>query len=183
MPSRPGIEPPKRQSALIFATAQQLRQEPGPSTSERYAIVLELGNAIFAWTLYSGDADDGIDVIAPSAGPGTGRWKRTRSNDRGEDLPNADTAITVSGNRTRILPPSTLTANHSLMLDDEGAIAGDELYIVRNDSTAFTYTIVNGGVGAGNVVVMPASNRAWCRARFDGTDWIHLGSGIALASS
>lgn len=182
MATRPGIEPPKRQSALIFTTAQQLRQDPGPSASERYAYVLALG-AMFAWTLYDGSDDDGIDVIAPSGGPGTGTWKRTRSNDIGMILTDANATILVSGNRTRILPAATLTANRSLTLDDEGAVSGDELLIVRNDATAYTYTVINGGAGAGNVAVMPVSSRAWCRARFDGTNWIHIGSGLSLAAS
>lgn len=183
MPQRPGVEPSKRQSALVFTTAQQLRQEPGPSSAERYAIVLELGPEPFAWTLYDDSTDDGIDVIEPSGGPGTGRWIRTRSDDRGSDLTDASVTILVSGNRTRVLPAATLTANRTCTLDDEGAVEGDELYIVRNDTTAYTYTIVNGGAGAGNVAVMPVSNRAWCRARFNGTNWIHLGSGIALAAA
>jgi hypothetical protein len=182
MATRPGIEPPKRQSALVFTTTQQLRQEPGPSASERYAFVLELG-AMFAWTLYDGSTDDGFNVIAPSGGPGSGRWKRARSNDMGANLTDAAATIYVSGNRTRLLPASTLTTNRSLTLGTTGAVSGDELIIVRNDATAFTYTIVNGGSGAGNVAVMPANNRAWCSVRFDGTNWIHVGSAIALASS
>jgi hypothetical protein len=137
----------------------------------------------FAWTLYDGSTDDGFNVIAPSGGPGSGRWKRARSNDMGANLTDAAATIYVSGNRTRLLPASTLTTNRSLTLGTTGAVSGDELIIVRNDATAFTYTIVNGGSGAGNVAVMPISNRAWCRARFDGTNWIHIGSAIALASS
>lgn len=183
MPTPPGTIPAKRQSAIVFTTAQQLRQEPGPSVAERYAVVLELGPAIFAWTLYDSSTDDGIDVIAPSGGPGTGRWIRTRSDDRGADLTDANATILVSGNRTRVLPTATLTTNRSLTLDDEGAVEGDELYVARNDATAYTYTLINGGAGAGNVAVMPISNRAWCRARFDGTNWIHIGSGISLAVS
>jgi hypothetical protein len=183
MPTPPGTTSPKRQAALVFTTAQQLRQEPGPSVAERYAVVLELGPDPFAWTLYSSETDDGIDVIAPSGGPGSGRWIRTRSDDRGDDLTDANATILVSGNRLRILPAATLTANHTLTLDDEGAVQGDELHIVRNDATAYTYTLINGGTGLGNVAVMPISNRAWCRARFDGTNWIHIGSGLALASS
>lgn len=183
MPQRPGIEPPKRQSALIFTTAQQLRQEPGPASSERYAIVLELGPSVFAWTLYGTATDDGIDVIAPSGGPGSGRWIRTRSNDIGTNLTDANATILVSEGRTRILLASTLTANRTLTLGTTGAVSGDELFVVRNDATAFAFAIVNGGAGAGNVAVMPVSNRAWCRARFDGTNWIHLASGISLASS
>lgn len=182
MPQLPGTVQPTRQSALVFTTAQQLRQEPGPRAAERYAFVLELG-AMFAWTLYDGSTDDGIDVIAPSGGPGTGTWKRTRSNNSGSNLTDANATILVSGNRTRILPASTLTANRTLTLGTTGAVSGDELFVVRNDSTAFTYTLINGGSGAGNIVVMPISNRAWCRARFDGTNWIHIASGISLAAS
>jgi hypothetical protein len=181
MAIRQGIVPPERQSALIFTTAAQLRQEPGPSVSERYAIVLALGPDPFAWTLYSSATDDGINVIAPSGGPGSGRWIRTRSDDRGSDLTDASTTITVASGRTRVLPAATLTANQILVLGTTGAVAGDELYIVRNDTTAYTYTITNGGAGAGNIAVMPVSNRAWCLARFDGTDFVHLGSGISLA--
>lgn len=182
MATRPGTEPPKRQSALIFTTAAQLRQEPGPSVSERYAFVIELG-ALFAWTLYNGDADDGINVIAPSGGPGSGTWKRTRSNDTGSNLTDANVTILVSDNRTRILPAATLTTNRTLTLGTTGAVSGDELFIVRSDTGMYTYTIVNGGAGAGNVVILPDSNRSWCRARFDGTNWIHLASGISLAAS
>jgi hypothetical protein len=181
MSNRSGITLPARQSALIFTTAQQLRQEPGPSTAERYAFVIELG-CLFAWTLYSGLTDDGIDVVAPSGGPGSGRWIRTRSDDIGDDLTDANATILVSGNRTRVLPAATLTANRTLTLSTTGAVEGDELFIVRNDATAYTYTLANSGVGAGNVAIMPISNRAWCRARFDGTNWIHLASGISLAA-
>jgi hypothetical protein len=145
---------------------------------------LELGPDPFAWTLYSALDDDGINVIAPTGGGGaTGRWIRSRSDDRTLDLPDGDETIAVTGGRTRVLPVSTLTQNSALTLDDAGAVAGDEFYIVRNDTTAFTYTIVNGGAGAGNVAVMPVSQRAWCLARFDGTNFVHLGSGIALATS
>lgn len=182
MPLPPGIIPSRRQTALIFTTVQQLRQEPGPSSEERYAFVLELGT-LFVWTLYNSSDDDGFNVIAPSGGPGSGRWIRNRTDDRGNDLTDANETIDVSGNRTRILPAATLTTNRTLTLDDANAVAGDELFIVRNDATAFTFTIANGGAGGGNVAVMPVSNRAWCRARFDGTNWIHLSSGIALASS
>lgn len=183
MPQRPGIEPSKRQSALVFTTVQQLRQEPAPLSSERYAIVLELGR-VFAWNLYGTDAHNGITVIAPqSGGAGTGTWEVARSDDRGSDLTDASATITVAQGRTRVLLASTLTANRSLTLSTTGAEDGDEIYVVRNDATAFTLTLINGGAGAGNVAVMPVSSRAWCLARFDGTNWIHLGSGISLASS
>lgn len=180
MPRPPGLLPERpRQSAIVWETVDALAQAPGPQTDTRYAVVLALGPAIFRWHLYAADAHDGVNVIAPSGGT-AGRWKRARYDDGGNALTDADQTILVSGGATRIVPPTTLTANRALTLDDAGAVAGDEILIVRNDAEAFALTLINGGAGAGNVAVMPAGSRAWCRARFDGADWIHLGSGVAL---
>ncbi len=179
----PGLLPPKpRQSAIVYETVSALAQDPGPATDIRYAVVLELGPQIFKWWLYASDAADDLNVIAPSGGS-PGRWKRARFDDAGDDLGDADVTLLVSGGRTHVIPPATLTANRTSTLGVTGAVAGDEILIVRNDVEAFALTIVNGGGGAGNVAVMPAGERAWCRARFDGTDWTHLGSGIALGTS
>lgn len=183
MARQPGLLPEKpRQSAIVYETADALAQDPGPQTDIRYAVVLELGPQVFKWYLYASDAADGVNVIAPSGGA-SGRWKRARFDDRGADLADADATILVSGGRTRVVPPATLTAARALTLGTTGAVAGDEILVVRNDSEAFVLTLANGGSGGGNVAVMPSGQRAWCAARFDGTDWIHVGSGIALGTS
>lgn len=91
--------------------------------------------------------------------------------------------ITVSGQRHRVFPAETLTANRQITLSTTGAVAGDELFITRNDATTFTLTITNGGVGGGTLAVMPVSTRAWCLASFDGTNWFHSASGLALAAT
>lgn len=179
----PGLLPEKpRQSAIVYETADGLAQDPGPQTDIRYAVVLELGPEIFKWYLYASDAADGVNVIAPSGGA-SGRWKRARFDDRGDDLGDANITLLVSGGRTRILPTATLTADRTLTLDDAGAVQGDEILVVRNDAAAFVLTIANGGAGGGNVAVMPVSSRAWCLARFDGTNWIHMQSALALGAS
>lgn len=183
MSRRPGLLPSKpRQSAIVYETADALAQDPGPQTDIRYAVVLGLGPQVFKWYLDASDAADGVNVIAPSGGT-SGRWKRARFDDRGSDLADASATLLVSGGRTRVLPAATLTANRTLTLGTTGAVAGDEILVVRNDATAFSLTIANGGDGAGNVAAMPVSSRAWCLARFDGTDWIHVQSALALAAS
>lgn len=179
----PGLLPPQpRQHATVYETVDALAQDPGPQTDIRYAVVLELGPEIFKWYLYASDPADGVNVVAPSGGA-SGRWKRARFDDRGDDLGDASAALLVSGGRTRILPAATLTADRTLTLDDAGAVQGDEILVIRNDATAFVLTIANGGAGGGNVAVMPSSNRSWCRARFDGTNWIHVQSALALGAS
>jgi hypothetical protein len=183
MSPQPGSLPSKpRQSAIVYETADSLAQDPGPATDIRYAVVLELGPQIFKWWIYASDTADDVNVIAPSGGT-PGRWKRARFDDSGEDLGDANVTLLVSGGATRVVPPATLTAGRTLTLGTTGAAAGDEMLIVRNDAEAFAVTVVNGGAGAGNVAVMPSGSRAWCRARFDGTDWIHVGSGLALGTS
>lgn len=179
----PGLlDSPPRQSAIVYLTAAALAADPGPYTVTRYAVVLDLGVDVFSWALGDTTTADNVNVIAPTSG-GIGRWKKARADHLGANLTNADATIYVSGNAIRILPAATLTANHVLTLGTTGAIEGDEILVVRNDAEAFTYTIANGGAGGGNVAVMPVSQRAWCRARYDGTNWIHLGSAIALATA
>jgi hypothetical protein len=176
LPERP------HQAAVVYATVAALAQERGPQTDRRFVLVLELGPQVFSWALYDTTDADGVNVIAPSGGA-VGRWKRARYDERGEDLADADQALTVAGGRLRVLPPATLTDDRTLTLDDAGAAAGDQILITRNDVSAFTATIVNGGAGGGNVAVMPVSVRSWCLSVFDGTNWIHAASGLSLAAS
>jgi len=89
----------------------------------------------------------------------------------GADLTNADATITIAQGGWRVLSAATLTANRAVTLSPTGARAGDEVLITRLDATAFTFTIVNGGAGGGNVVVLPVSQTGFCRAYFDGTNW------------
>lgn len=171
-----------RPSARVYRTAAELGSEPGPSTDTRYAVVLSPGPALFVWSLYDTTTADDVTVVEPSGGQ-IGRWIRARDDDRGEDLGDEDATLTIAGKRLRIIPPSTLSADRVLTLSTTGAVAGDQIRVTRNDASAPTVTIANGGEGGGNVALMPASERSWCVARFDGVDWIHVASGVALASS
>lgn len=142
---------------------------------------------LFRWAMGSAITDDGGATCIETSGGQQGRFLRERCPDRGEDLTNAAATIYPSGKRWRVLPAATLSANRVLTLgvgsSTVSVVEGDWIYITREDVGAYTFTILNGGVGAGNVAVMPVSQRAWCLAYFDGTNWVHKGSGISLATS
>lgn len=89
----------------------------------------------------------------------------------GANLTDAAATIVITAGGWRILPPATLTANRTLTLGTTDAAAGDEILITRRDVGAFTYTVANGGVGGGNVAVLPVSQQAFVRAVYDGTNW------------
>lgn len=179
---QPSLAPTRpRQGAIVYPTLEALAADPGPRTDTRFAHVLSVG-AVFSWSIFSSETDDGENVIAPTGG-GVGRWIRSRSVDRGDDLTNASATIAISGGRWRVLPAATLSADRVLTIDDLGAVAGDEILVTRNDATAYKLTLNNGGAGAGTIAVMPAGLRAWCLTRFDGTNWIHAASALALGTS
>lgn len=173
---------PIRLHAVVYATAVSLAADPGPSTSTRYAVVLDLGARVFSWSLGNTDTIDSVTCIGHNGGS-IGRWKVIRDRNWGADLADAAATIYPSGKEVRVLPAATLTANRILTLGTTSAAADDELWLVRNDTSAFTFTISNGGAGAGTVAVMPVSVRAWCRVKFDGTNWVHIGSGMALGTA
>ncbi len=141
---------------------------------------------LFRWALGSGITDDDGATCVETSGGQQGRFLRERCPDRGDDLTDAAATIRPSGKRWRVLPAATLTANRILTLGvataTESVEEGDWILVTRQDVGAFTYTILNGGTGAGNVAVMPVSQRAWCLAHFDGTNWIHRSSSLGLGT-
>jgi hypothetical protein len=184
MPDPVAFGPPlPRQKATVYLTAADLASDPGPRTTTRYAIVLELGPEVWRWVYGSTDTADNINIIGSASGGGLGRWLRTRAVLRGADLTDANATLLVSGNRLRVIPPATLTDDLALTLGTTGAVEGDWIQVTRNDTEAFTATIINGGEGAGNVAVMPISARSWVISTFDGTNWVHTSSGLSLATS
>lgn len=170
-----------RQGVIVYATPEALAADPGPRTDTRFALALSLG-AVFSWSIFSEATADGETVIAPSGG-GVGRWIRSRAVEQGDDLGDASATITISGGRWRVLPAATLTADRTLTIDDAGAVEGDEILVTRNGIESFKLTLANGGAGAGTIAAMPSGSRAWCLMRFDGTNWIHAASGVALGTS
>lgn len=90
-----------------------------------------------------------------------------------------DTAPTIqwSDGVRRVLPAATLTAGRVLTLGVAAGADGrlprafDRWEITRLDATANTYTINNGGPGAGTLKVMAVSVVNYLCAEFDGTNW------------
>lgn len=86
-------------------------------------------------------------------------------------LTNVDATVLVTTASEFTLPGSTLTGNHTLTLSTTGAVTGEVIRVIRLDKTAFTYAIINGGVGAGTMLTMPVSVGRLADFVFDGTNW------------
>lgn len=81
----------------------------------------------------------------------------------------ATQTIQSSEGSWRQLP--TLGQGGTLTLGTTAAVEGDTIQITRTDTSAFTYAIDNGGVGAGTLITLPASKVASAKFYFDGTNW------------
>jgi hypothetical protein len=158
----------ERKAPTVYATPGALSTEPGPRTDERYAYVKSLG-AMFRWELGASDTTDDLNFIGHSGGS-PGRWHRIVTTDRGANLTNASVSIDVSGNRWRVLPASTLTANRTCTVEPDAAQEGDVIVISREDAEAYTYSIVNGGPSAGTLATLGSSG-GFVELYFDGEDW------------
>lgn len=164
----------------VHATRAKLQTAIGPSIPH-YAMTLDTGR-VYKFVVGNTELDDGSRVLAPAGGT-VGRWKLIEVSDGldlGADLADADATLLVSQGALRSLPVSTLTAARVATLGATAATKGSVVTISRLDVEAFTYTIDNGGPGAGTLAVMPVGVRAWGDFRFDGTNWTHLRSALAL---
>jgi hypothetical protein len=111
-------------------------------------------------------------------------WERLdvteHSLNQGPDLTDAPSTLQPATDRAGeySLPSATLTENRSMTIGVTGPPrTGAFLFLARRDLTAYTWTIVNGGAGAGTLCVFPASLTgplgAWLY--FDGTNWSFVG--------
>lgn len=91
-------------------------------------------------------------------------------------LGDAGVTITVSQGSEFTLPRGTLTTNRSITISTTGAVTGEVVRVTREDSTAFTLAIVNGGAGAGTLYTFPVSVTRVADFRFDGTNWALSGN-------
>ena len=83
------------------------------------------------------------------------------------------TAGFTTGGNWYTLPAATLTGAHTVtLLTGAGELPGDTILITRNDVTANTYTVINGGGGGGNVGVLPINVKGSILAEFNGTNWV-----------
>jgi len=87
------------------------------------------------------------------------------------DLTDAAATIQITAGRWRVLPAATLTVDRILTIGTTGARLGDRMRITRRDLTAFDYSIVNGGGGAGTLAILPPGRLSFADLWFDGTDW------------
>jgi hypothetical protein len=81
----------------------------------------------------------------------------------------ATQTIATPGTGWRVLP--TLSQGGALTVGVTGAVAGDQLDIVRTDTSANAYAIINGGGGAGTLITLPVSKQMCVKLQFDGTNW------------
>ncbi len=172
---------PPRQAAVVHTTVAHLRQELG-QVVEHYAVVLELGGALFKSSTDGDDValtDDGVTVIQASGGTQCA-WIRCRENEQGDNLAAGSQTITVADGRWRVLPVSTLAGDVTWTLSVSGAVAGDWIEFTRLDVTGYTVAIVNGGVAAGTLMTLPTGQRSHARLAFNGVNWIHRDSGLLL---
>jgi hypothetical protein len=83
------------------------------------------------------------------------------------------TAGFTGGGNWYSLNAATLTGAHTVtLLTGAGELPGDTILITRVDDTANTYTVINGGVGGGNIAVLPANVKGSCLASFNGVNWV-----------
>jgi hypothetical protein len=156
-------------AATVWPSRAALAASPGPST-ERYAIPLDYPR-LYIWRIKTPDTADGVTILTHVGGV-TGQWELVRHDDRGADLTDANVTLTVGGGSWRVMPAAILSTGRTLTIDDALAQEGDTLTITRLDVTANTLAIVNGGVGAGTLITMPVSVRAYAKLYFNGTDWL-----------
>jgi hypothetical protein len=172
----------ERFAPTVYLTRANLRSSPGPLV-QKFAICVDGPPGIYRYALGSTDADDDWTTIVPQGGA-AGAWEWMAFPDRGSDLTNASATLQPGNGSWSVLPAATLTANRTLTLGTTNAREGYTRTITRLDTTAYTYTIVNGGTGAGTLTVFPRSVVGSAVFVFDGTNWIlqHVSGGTGAAS-
>jgi len=128
-------------------------------------------------------AKAGIGVPTAGQSPvSTGTAWETNGMTQGADLTNADVHIDVTQGNIRYLRAATLTGNHTVTLDTTGAVADEVIGIVREDVTANTYAVINGGPAAGTLYTFPVSVKRVAYFKFDGTNWNSAGNSAITSS-
>lgn len=164
-----------RRAATIMVSKALMGSSTGPSIPE-YNVPLDTPR-LYRWVVGSSATADTLTVLAASGGT-AGRWLLVRDSIKGTDLTDADETLTVGQNFYRQLPALVpLTVNRVKTLSTTNAAAGDIIHITRLGLGAFTMAIVNGGPAAGTLFTLPISAAWWCKAYFDGTNWLAHSAG------
>ncbi len=96
----------------------------------------------------------------------------------GTALTNADQTLQPATDKaSRYRQVTTLTANRSKTLGTTSAFLGQTVFIQREDTGAFTLSVINGGAGAGTLFTFEASptEKQLAAFQFDGTNWALVG--------
>ncbi len=157
-----------RRAATIRLTVANIEADVGLNLPS-YVVPLDQPR-LYRWAVGDLLTPDSITVLDHSGGV-AGNWLEVVEDDAGAALTDANATIQVGGNRWRVLPAATLSANRILTLGTTNAQAGHTIDVTRLDAEAFTYAIANGGAGAGTLITFPVSARYWAKLQFDGTNW------------
>jgi len=164
-----------RRAATIRTSIAAMEADQGPSIPH-YNMPLDKPR-LYRWVVADTSTADSVTVLTHIGGT-SGRWLLVRDDIQGADLTDADEDVGVGGNFLRILPAATpLTVNRTKTLVTTNAAAGDIIHITRLGLGAFTMAIVNGGPAAGTLFTLPISSAWWCKAYFNGTDWLAHSAG------
>ena len=169
---------PAPQAVRVYPSLASMRSDPGPAVPH-YALPLDAAGAAYRWAPSSAAVEDAWTVIVPTGGGFPGAWIRMREDSLGVAVTGTAT-LTVGGKPRRRIAVGALSANATLTLSTTGAVAGDWIAVTRLDVGAWTVALVNGGPAAGTLATMPVSARAYVRAYFDGTNWLHDDSHLML---
>ncbi len=171
-------EQPRRAITVVPSIAV-LRTGPGPALAQ-YVFPLD-GLGVYRWSPGTTATDDGRTVLNASGGF-LGAYLLVRpASDAGTNLPaTAAQTLTLEGGAWYTIPAGTLTENIALTLDTANAVVGDCFEITRLDVSGFTVAIINGGVGAGTLVTLPASARSFAKGCFNGTNYVIRDSHLML---
>ena len=172
----------ERFAPTVYLTRANLRSSPGPLV-QKFAICVDGPPGVYRFALGSTDVDDDWTTIVPQGGA-AGAWELMGFPDRGTNLTNASATLQPGDGSWSVLPAATLTANRTLTLGTTNAREGYTRTITRLDTTAYTYTIANGGVGGGTLTVFPRSVVGSAVFYFDGTNWTlrHVSGGTGAAA-
>lgn len=163
----------KPRAITVRSSVAFITSSPGP-LYPHYELPLTIG-VPFQWIVDDSSDTDDITVLGASGG-GNGRWHRLRQPIKGTDLTDADESIGVGGNYWRRLTVD-LTSSRVKTLATANAKSGDVITITRTGGGAYTLTVNNGGPAFGTLFTLPSGEKWWCRAYFDGTNWLAHSAG------
>lgn len=149
-----------------------LAQRRGPAIAH-YAICQDTGD-LYHWIVDDDTEADGFNVLGHSGGV-AGRWHRVVPDRHGDDLANEDATIVVADGLIRAIPASTLTDDRTITISADGAKPGDEIEIVRQDTSANSVSVVD-GVTSTSIALLDAGLAQTVRFRFRTAGWYQIGA-------